>query len=300
MFDYIVNNLIDNNVNINNNIIEIDLILEGGAFNGAYMLGSLKYIKQLERNKILKVNRISASSVGIILAILYYFDILDISFIYITKTYKYYKKYGNIKCIHNYVNEIFNIIIKKNIYFDLTDKLYVNYLDIKYGKEIINHKYNDIYELKDCLIRGCHVPTITSNSFTYNNRFIDAAFPYIFHDSPNLYIISLSNTPYKIYQMISITDKTYITRFYDGVVQANNFFNNKPSTIMSNVNKWNIYNIFLYRLKKIIFIIIFSLPYTINNVYDLLPYYIKNNLIINSIISFVNDIKYDIIKYMFI
>ena len=108
------------------------------------------------------------------------------------------------------------------------------------------------------------------------------------------------NTPYKIYQMLSITDKTYITRFYNGIVEADNFFYNKSSTIISDVNTWSIYNMFLYRIKKIVFIIILSTPYNLYYLYDYLPYYVKNNIIINSILSFLNDIKYDVIKYMFI
>jgi len=61
MFETFIKNLIDKNiVNINNNEyngkepVKINIMLEGGAFNGSYMLGALTYIKELERRGIVK------------------------------------------------------------------------------------------------------------------------------------------------------------------------------------------------------------------------------------------------------
>ena len=39
--------------------IVVDLIFEGGLFNGSYQLGFLSYIKKLEEKNIIKVKRIS-------------------------------------------------------------------------------------------------------------------------------------------------------------------------------------------------------------------------------------------------
>ena len=53
------NSLLDNyidsmieNTNINNFPKEINLILDGGAFNGAYTAGCIYYLKQLENKNI--------------------------------------------------------------------------------------------------------------------------------------------------------------------------------------------------------------------------------------------------------
>lgn len=57
---------------------EIDLVLEGGAFNGSYEIGILLYIKELEKRNKLKVNRISGTSVGAILGVAYILDKINL------------------------------------------------------------------------------------------------------------------------------------------------------------------------------------------------------------------------------
>ena len=38
-------------INCSQKIIEIDLVLSGGAFNGSYILGALYYLKNMEEKK---------------------------------------------------------------------------------------------------------------------------------------------------------------------------------------------------------------------------------------------------------
>ncbi len=42
---------------------ELDLVLDGGAFNGIYMLGGLLYIKELEQREKIKIKRVSGCSI---------------------------------------------------------------------------------------------------------------------------------------------------------------------------------------------------------------------------------------------
>ncbi len=37
----------------------LDIVFEGGLFNGSYLIGALYYLKQLEEKKYIKINRIS-------------------------------------------------------------------------------------------------------------------------------------------------------------------------------------------------------------------------------------------------
>ena len=66
------------NINKINNITEIDIVLEGGCMNGAYEIGGLLLIKELEKHKNLRVTRISGASVGSF-----------VGFLYLTKFYKH-------------------------------------------------------------------------------------------------------------------------------------------------------------------------------------------------------------------
>ena len=89
MKDYI-NNLIDNfkSTDYNKKKINIDLILDGGAFSGSYLIGSLLYLKQMEKRNYIEVKRISGCSIGSLLSLVYKLDILDTH----EKVYKLVKK----------------------------------------------------------------------------------------------------------------------------------------------------------------------------------------------------------------
>ena len=61
------------------NVTKIDLVLDGGAFNGMFMIGSLFYIKELEdQNKII-IDRISGCSIGAFLGAMYLLNRMDLA-----------------------------------------------------------------------------------------------------------------------------------------------------------------------------------------------------------------------------
>ena len=57
--------------------MKVDLILDGGLFNGSYLVGALYFIKEMEARKYIKVERISGCSIGSIVGFLYFIDALD-------------------------------------------------------------------------------------------------------------------------------------------------------------------------------------------------------------------------------
>ena len=59
--------------------LELDLVLDGGAFNGVYMLGGLFYIKELETREKIKIKRVSGCSIGAILGILFLINKMDVA-----------------------------------------------------------------------------------------------------------------------------------------------------------------------------------------------------------------------------
>ena len=56
------------------NLGSIDLVLEAGAANGSYQIGCLLYLKELENQKKVKIDRISGSSIGAISGFYYFTD----------------------------------------------------------------------------------------------------------------------------------------------------------------------------------------------------------------------------------
>jgi hypothetical protein len=49
--------------------IKIDLVLDGGLFNGSYQVGALYFLKEMENRKYIKIERISGCSVGSIVGL---------------------------------------------------------------------------------------------------------------------------------------------------------------------------------------------------------------------------------------
>ena len=78
MIENYVNKFIENLSDDSKIYKEIDLVLDGGAFNGSYLVGALYFLKEMEKRKYIKIDRISACSIGSIVAFLYYIDALDL------------------------------------------------------------------------------------------------------------------------------------------------------------------------------------------------------------------------------
>ena len=90
------------------NIGTIDLVLEAGAANGSYQIGCLLYLKELEKQNKVKIDRISGSSIGAISGFYYFTDTLD----------KFQEDYFLTKCFKEHLNVH---ILKK--YSKKTEKL---------------------------------------------------------------------------------------------------------------------------------------------------------------------------------
>ena len=72
-------NCIIDDYDLPGNKVDIDIVIEGGCFNGLYSLGALLLIKELEKRKYFKVHRISGASIGTIMGFAYISDsLLDV------------------------------------------------------------------------------------------------------------------------------------------------------------------------------------------------------------------------------
>ena len=123
----IINNLI-NNISSIPCRKQIDLVLDGGAFNGSYMIGSLLYFKELEKRNILHIDRISGCSIGSLLGCLYIANKLDIHETF----YKIIRSSlvkGNLTYYYN-VLLIIKSKVDKNFYLLCNKRLYITFYNI--------------------------------------------------------------------------------------------------------------------------------------------------------------------------
>ena len=103
------------NVPRNNIPKDVDLILDGGAFNGVYMLGGLFYIKELEQREKINIKRISGCSIGAVLGLLFMLNKMDISIDISTYAFKCLRKHQHLKQLIETIKNKFNEIVQQHL-----------------------------------------------------------------------------------------------------------------------------------------------------------------------------------------
>ena len=181
MFKQYIINLIKN-IHKKEKPISMDIVLEGGTNNGYYEVGVLMFLKELENQGFIKVNRISGASVGSFMGFHYFNNSLNST----TQTFitmkNHFKKEQNIhifkelleKDIKSMKKEIFEKIKK--------DKFYISTIDINKKKYIVQNEYNNKEDLKEAIFKSCYIPYICGTTLSYKNNYVDGTIPHIFYN----------------------------------------------------------------------------------------------------------------------
>ena len=224
--------------------LRLDLVLDGGIFNGSYLVGAMYFLKEMEKRNYIKIERISGCSVGSIAAFLYYIDSFDMmSKLYDVFTNNLKKKYrlSSLKEIKKYLHEkIPDDICKK-----VNGKLYICNNNIKKSKKKVKSHYKNIDDLTNTIIKSCFVPYLIDGEILYENKYIDGINPYIFDKEKDKKILYLDLFGYdKIGNVINVkNEKTNYHRVLSGLLDIHCFYIKQSNTQMcSYVNDWSINN----------------------------------------------------------
>lgn len=265
-----INKLIENIPN--QSYGNINLILDGGAFSGSYILGGLLYLKQMElRNKI-KIDKLSGTSIGSILCVLYKMNNLEYASNVYSNIRDYYKENGNLHILSDTMNNI-RKRMKPTFYKKCNYKVYITYYDISKNMHVIKKKYYNNKDLCDSIIKSCYIPYICGENFYYKGKYIDGLQPYLFEDKRSLFM-NLS-MDYKImYGILNIKNEVNnIERVMNGILNIHNFFSNKKSTNMCfYVDKMSYIQKILHSIRVfIIYLIIsgFSFIYYVHKTFNM-------------------------------
>ena len=148
------------NLNEDNVPNEINLVLDGGAFGGAYTLGGLLYLRELVNKKIVVVKQVSGTSIGAILGTCFVANQLDsISHEILQRLLGYVKNTGTLELAMELVDEIFDweSFIKHG---GNDNRMIISYTDLsKPHTNYISH-FDDRKHLLDCLKMSIHLPWI--------------------------------------------------------------------------------------------------------------------------------------------
>lgn len=281
---------------------EIDLVLDGGAFNGVYMLGGLFYIKELESREKLKIKRVSGCSIGAILGILFLLNKMDISIEICNSSYKYLRRHQDLKKVVVLFKKILNDVVKEEDLAVVNNRFYLTYFDTIKGKQIIKKRYKSKVELIDNIIKSLYVPYLIDRKPTDDDGCIDGAFPYMFKSRENKRKVLFLNLQSfdKIKKMIFIkNEKNIYPRLLEGLMDTHRFFEtNKSNNMCSYVNDWSIIDILFFRLREIIYVILFYIFRVGLHIDNLLPDSWKKDTFIQQHVSVFKYIWRDIMIYL--
>ena len=267
MIENYVNKLI-NTINHPQKIVEIDLVLSGGVFNGSYILGALYYLKNLEKNKIIIIRRISSTSVGSILGLLYLIEKLDLFNDFYNTIFNQLKKRKNLSQLLDLKN-ILNDKLPDDICQLLNNRYYLCYNNIKLCKKNIKSNFENKDQLIDYIIRSCYVPYLIDYNPCYKNKFMDGMLPYFFKKKHNRQILYINVfTPDKLYYVINVKNESNnLHRILSGVNDVHMFFLKNENTLMcSYIDRWFIYDYTIYYLSYIVECMILHLLYWTNSI----------------------------------
>jgi hypothetical protein len=276
MINTYINKLIENlpvEIKQNKTPTKIDLILDGGLFNGSYLIGALYFIKEMEARRYIKVERISGCSIGSLVGLLYFIDALDeLPFLYesLLDDFKYQNNFALIK---NLKQKLIHRI-PENICEKVFKRLYISFNNIKTGKKIVKKTYKNVNEIFVSIIKSSYIPFVIDGNLVYQNKYIDGLNPYIFecknnkkHSGRERKVIFMDLLGFdKIGHTLNVkNEKTNFHRILSGMLDIHNFFIKGSQTQMcSYVNEWSLCNYFLMSIRYLIEKIIIYKVYFLN------------------------------------
>ena len=248
----LIENLPDDIKNVNEPI-KMDLVLDGGIFNGSYHVGSLYFLKEMENRKYIKIERISGCSVGSIVGFLYFIDSLDL----MPKLYdlinKEFRQTYNLKLITELKKHL-SEHIPNDICERVNGRLYITYNNIKKGTKPVKSVYKDADDIINTIIKSSYIPYLIDGNVLYENKSVDGITPFIFKEREKkiLYLDLFGSD--KLGNLLNVkNEKSNYHRILSGLLDIHSFFIKKSNTPMcSYVNDWSYSNICFNHIKTII------------------------------------------------
>jgi hypothetical protein len=279
------------NIEIKNIPCDINVIFDGGAFNGGFALGIALYLKCMEDHKLINIHSISGCSIGSVLAMWYLTGCKVEGIAYFEEFMTSYKKNAN---LHSYKSIILSFI--NSIFSNENDNsVFITYYNIKKHKQQTVSRFKDKTHLTECIMRSSHIPYLMDGQASYNKKYMDGISPHIFKNGlPNLFLKLLTFNKCARALMIKSENNIHY-RLITGVADVNDFFTTGNSDMCSFVDKWSYANIFQLRIREILSFFIFSLIGWLLALKSYLPKTITGSLLYNGTINSVNGLYGDLV-----
>jgi predicted patatin/cPLA2 family phospholipase len=239
---------------------KIDIILDGGLFNGSYLIGALYFLREMEKNGYVEVDKLSGCSIGSLACVLYTADLLDLTTEIYNMAIDQFKKTTHLEVVDDILSKIHKKL-PPDICKRMNGRVFITYYDLKKGKKIVKSKYKNKKEIIDVVKRSCFVPYLIDGNFMHKERYVDGIFPHILPKEKGKRILYLDLLGYdKITHIISVkNEKTNFHRVLSGLLDIHLFYIKQQPTLMcSYVDEWSLVRqTYHFIIKKIFEILIF-------------------------------------------
>ena len=299
MLNYI-EKLADNFI-IPNKPINIDIVIEGGCFNGLYSMGALLLIKELEKRKYFKVHNISGASIGTIMGFCYLSNnLLDVP-TYFKKIRKCFKKNLNLSIIKKIMETHVMNLTEEEFKYIKKNKFYISYT--KNGKQKYRNTYKNKKQLLNSILKSIHIPYLTTGNYYHiegKNKYLDGGQPYIFNnrdENDDKYIFYLDNS--NLFTMFSIKKELNSDgRIMEGAGQCYNYLlKEKRGFLCSYIHKWSYLDYIHLRIKRLFCLILLYSFYFFENYSPIVFGNCYNSNIFNYIKSMFKNCSKDFILH---
>lgn len=251
-----IDNLVSN-INSDNIPKNIDLILDGGGFNGIYQLGALMYLRNLEEKQYLSVKRISGTSIGAFMGVVYILNKLDYAIEASEKMLKYFREHLNVRYCTKGLTDFLREHMKKDDYLLINNRLYITYFNNKTKKQVIKNKYKSNEDLIEQITKSAYLPFLSGLNAQHNNS-VDGINPYIFKKNNRKILFIRLMTHKQVGTSLNIKNEiNSYGRMLEGILDINKFFTTRQRTLLcSYVDEWNIMDFGLLRFREIVWVIL--------------------------------------------
>jgi hypothetical protein len=276
---------------------ELNLIFDGGVFNCGFASGVALYIKTLEENNLIKINKISGCSAGALIALWYITGCKESGIKYFENMMQSFKETLNFNELQNslsvFVDELF---LDANIDISMLDnRLFINYYDTSKNKKKVISKFANKEQLIKCILRACHIPYIIDGNSRCDEHYIDGIVPHIFNDGESLFIKLLTFN--KLSRSFILKSEANIHfRLLSGVSDANDFFTTGTSDMCCYVSKRGYNDIILLRGREMSAYIVFSMLDSMVFIKNSLSPVITESLMYNGLVNTSKSLLKDILR----
>lgn len=220
--------------------LSIDLVLDGGAFNGSYLAGGLYFLREMEIRKMIHVDKISGCSIGSFVAFVYLTNRLDLVDEFMCCALDDFRTSFHFKRV---IEKLRELPLKPNEYQALNKRLFITFYNLRSQKKIVRSKYKSNEDVIESIIKSCFLPYIMNGSLTYDKRFIDGLSPYIFREKEGKRILFMNLISFDKFINVFVVknENNSYTRMLTGLLDVQNFFiSNNATPMCSYVSQWSL------------------------------------------------------------